>query len=90
MKGDYAGTLGIPDYWANDNEKENDKFAAEIIAVIFAFLCIQLFLAIIFTINTDPGGVPQDREFDLPDDMIGDSREGMTISGKSSETTSLG
>ena len=70
LKGDYEGTLGLSDYWANDDEKNNDKLVAEIIVVIFAFLVIQLFLAIIFTINTDPGGVPQDREFDLPDDDV--------------------
>jgi len=91
LKGDYEGTIGVPDYWANDSEKENDKFWCEIILVIFAFLVIQLFLAIILTINTDPGSVPQDREYDLPDDMIlGRNGRGGASSMGGSETTSIG
>ena len=86
MTGDYEGTLGIPDFWANEDERNNDKLIAQIIAVIFVFLVVQLFLAIVFTINTDPGGVPQDHEFDLPDELIGrtlQGRGGLDVDGKS-------
>jgi hypothetical protein len=38
--GDYESTIGLTDYWANNTEKEADRFVAEIILGIFAFLCI--------------------------------------------------
>ncbi len=58
LEGDFESSLGLPDYWANDTEKENDKKAALIILIIFIILITNLFLAILLTIFTDPGQIP--------------------------------
>lgn len=38
--------------------------------IIFIILITNLFLAILLTICTDPGQIPQDREFDHPEDDL--------------------
>jgi hypothetical protein len=57
--GDYESTLGIPDYWANQTEKENDKYWALIVLGIFCFCAFSLILSILLTIFTDPGSLNQ-------------------------------
>ena len=62
------GTLGIPDYWSNNADKENDRNWAQILLIIVAFCVFNLLFALILTICTSPGGIPQDTEWDMPDD----------------------
>jgi hypothetical protein len=38
--------------------------------------------------NTDPGRVPQDREYDLPDNMV--DKDAMMMSQRSSDSTTFG
>lgn len=64
--GDFAGTLGIQDYWANQAERDADKQAAIIYAAIFAFCAISLITAMLMTMFTDPGRIPSDMELDAP------------------------
>lgn len=58
MIGDFESTLGLPDYWANAKDQESDRYWAQIFLIIFIFLVVQLFLAVILTICTNPGNVP--------------------------------
>jgi hypothetical protein len=53
--GDFAGTIGVKDYWLLDAEKESDQYYASIYIGIFVFCVFQLFLAMSLTICTDPG-----------------------------------
>ena len=45
---------------------ESDKTKAIILTVIFVFCSINLFTAIILTITTSPGYIPEDTEWDMP------------------------
>jgi hypothetical protein len=67
--GDFYGTLGISDYWATAADKENDRYWAQVLACIVGFCVINLFFAIVLTISTNPGSIPIDREWDMPDEM---------------------
>lgn len=68
LNGDFT-TLGINDYWANDAERDADMETAFILAIIFGFCVLSLLTAILLTMCTDPGSVPQDKEFDAPDNQ---------------------
>lgn len=59
LKGDFESSLGIQDFWANDQDKESDKRDALIYLVVFLILFINLLSAIILTIVTPPGGIPK-------------------------------
>jgi hypothetical protein len=63
------GTLGIPDYWADSADKERDRYWAQILLIIVAFCVVNLLAALLLTICTSPGGIPQDTEWDMPDDQ---------------------
>jgi len=67
LLGDFEGTLGITEYWANDDDKEKDRFWTQIYLGVFIFCCLSLFIAIILTITTSPGHIPSDKEWDMPE-----------------------
>ena len=68
FNGDFT-TLGINDYWANEEERAADMNTAFILAIVFGFSVLSLLGAILLTMCTDPGRVPQDKEFDAPDNQ---------------------
>ena len=68
LNGDFT-TLGINDYWANDDEKAADMKTAFVLAIIFGFCVLSLLVAILLSMCTDPGRVPMDKEFDAPDNQ---------------------
>ena len=58
--------------WEDKKDMESDRTKAIILSVIFVFCSINLFAAIILTITTSPGYIPEDTEWDMPaesDDM---------------------
>jgi hypothetical protein len=69
LVGDFEETLGIKDYWANSDERDNDMFYARIYLCVFAYFVIMLFISIVLSIKTDPGRIPEDREWDLPENI---------------------
>lgn len=68
FKGDFESTIGIKDYWANNDDMENDRYYAQIYACIFVFCALNLFAAIVLTIFTHPGRIPEECEWDMIDD----------------------
>ena len=69
LYGDFEETLGIRDYWANSDERDNDMMWAKIYLCLFIYLVILLFISIVLSIKTNPGSIPEDREWDLPEDI---------------------
>jgi hypothetical protein len=45
---------------------EKDMANSKIYAVIFGFCSVNLLLSIILTINTSPGEIPEEIEWDMP------------------------
>ena len=70
ITGDFEHTLGIVDYWANSDERDQDMFIGRILCGIFVFCAFNLLVAIIYSIVTKPGQIPVDQEWDLPDNLI--------------------
>jgi len=66
--GDFYGTLGISDYWASEADKQNDRYWAQVLSCIIGFCIINLLPAIVLTICTNPGSIPIESEWDMPDD----------------------
>jgi len=64
--GDFYTTLGLADMWENEEQLEADRTVAKFLTVIFIFTSINLFVSIILTIMTGPGGIPRDSEWDMP------------------------
>lgn len=42
----------------------------KILAAVFCFCALMLLIAIIMTISTKPGTIPNDYEWDLPNDEV--------------------
>ena len=55
--------------WATREEMEDEMFRAKFLAVIFTFCCIVLVTSITLTIITNPGNIPEDREWDIQQDL---------------------
>jgi len=66
IKGDFS-SIGINDFWANSGERDNDKQLALIYLGVFCFCFINLISAILLTIFTNPGNIPQGTEWDIPE-----------------------
>ena len=66
INGDFYGILGIPNVWHNEEEKVNGVFNSKIYCCLFVFFSLNLLISIILTINTPPGSIPEDIEWDMP------------------------
>lgn len=58
--------------WEDQTQLETDRTIAKVLAVIFVFTSINLFVSIILTINTSPGHIPDDTEWDMPSEVSND------------------
>lgn len=65
--------MGIPEPWSNSLEKENISWGAKFHSVIFTALSILLVTSIIQTIRTNPGNIPDDKEWDMLTDSMAES-----------------
>jgi hypothetical protein len=52
--------------WGTQEEMEKDMRMGKIYAVIFGYCSVNLLLSIILTINTSPGEIPEETEWDMP------------------------
>ena len=52
----------------NKEELEENSTRAKFYAVLFAFTASQLIIAIVRTISTNPGNIPDHREWDMATD----------------------
>jgi hypothetical protein len=52
--------------WENEEQLEADRTVAKFLTAIFIFTAINLFVSIILTITTGPGGIPDETEWDMP------------------------
>ena len=69
IKGDFS-SVGINDFWANQSERDNDKQIALIYLGVFCFCFINLIAAILCTICTNPGNIPEGTEWDIPEQNL--------------------
>jgi len=70
LKEDFGSTLGLPEYWSSTQEREQDKYWAQVLLIIFIFCALNLFAALLLTIFTNPGNIPIDHEWDMPDEQF--------------------
>jgi hypothetical protein len=52
--------------WGSQEEMEADMAKGKWYAAIFAFTSVNLFVSLILTINTSPGQIPDETEWDMP------------------------
>jgi hypothetical protein len=53
--------------WQDEAEMQSDRRKAFIRLPFFLFCSVNLFTAIVLTIVTNPGYIPEDTEWDMPD-----------------------
>ena len=63
--GDYETLLGIANPWTTDEEKNSARIKGIILLSVFMICSIILIASIILTIKTNPGGIPDDKEWDM-------------------------
>ena len=54
--------------WTSVAEKEQSVLTAKILAGVFAFTSLSLLVNLVLTIATDPGHIPEDPEWDMPEE----------------------
>lgn len=84
LAGSFQRTLGIPDQWTNSVEKEQNYNNAVRYLCVFSFLGVMCASSIIQTIRTNPGNIPEDKEWDMLTDSMIESSEDDGESGFSS------
>jgi len=52
--------------WQDQTDMQSDRTKAIILAIVFVFCSINLFTAIVLTITTSPGYIPEHTEWDMP------------------------
>lgn len=73
LKGSYLKTLGIPEMWTNSLERDQAYQAATLLSVVFAIFAFMLAASIIQVIRTNPGNIPEDKEWDMLTDSLAES-----------------
>lgn len=60
--------IGFKAVWRdNEAQAKSDSWGACIYLVVFLWFSLNLLIAIIRTIGTSPGDIPEDREWDMDD-----------------------
>lgn len=52
--------------WESEESKERHAQRSKIYAIPFTIFSVNLLVSIILTINTPPGSIPEDIEWDMP------------------------
>jgi len=73
LAGNYDTLIGIPNFWSNDEERQQETIKATVLLGVFSFLAFMLALSIIQTIRTPPGSIPEDKEWDMQTDSMAES-----------------
>ena len=73
LKGSYLKTLGIPEMWTNSLERDQAYQEATLLSVVFAIFAFMLAASIIQVIRTNPGNIPEDKEWDMLTDSLAES-----------------
>ena len=59
--------------WSNTPERDRAYSLAVYYICIFAFLAVMLATSIVQTIRTNPGSIPEDKEWDMLTDSVAES-----------------
>jgi len=65
MTGTYEIRYGLPSPWPSDDDKSRYQHLALVHAVVFSFLAFVLGASIVRTILTNPGNIPEEKEWDM-------------------------
>lgn len=85
MAGNFDSFIGVPNLWKDSVEREAAHLKASVLLGIFCFLSLMLFISIVQTIRTSPGGIPEDKEWDMQSDSMNESSsdgEGLQFDAK--------
>lgn len=66
LKSDFYNTIGLSGMWESEQAMKEDAVRARWLACIFCFFAANLLVAIVRTIITNPGNIPEDIEWDMP------------------------
>jgi|LauGreDrversion4_2_1035121.scaffolds.fasta_scaffold90327_1 hypothetical protein len=75
----------MPDLWQNSLEREAQKNRALIQLIVFSLLAVMLGTSIIQTIRTNPGSIPEDKEWDMLTDSMAEEEESSNASSDDGE-----
>lgn len=68
IHGDFEKLLGISNPWTSVEEKQEARVKGIVLLSIFMALAFVTLSSIIMTIKTNPGGIPDDKEWDMHSD----------------------
>lgn len=66
--GNFDSFIGIPNLWKNSVERHSQFLKGVVLLAIFCVLAVLDLMSIIQTIRTPPGGIPENKEWDMQSD----------------------
>ena len=75
LKSDFYGTIGLSGMWDSEQAMKDDAVKAKWLTGFFCFSSFNLLIAIVRTIITNPGNIPEDIEWDMPNQEEEDGEE---------------
>ena len=68
LAGNFETFIGVPNLWKNTLERDAQFLKGVVLLAIFLILSILDLSAIIQTIRTPPGSIPENKEWDMQSD----------------------
>jgi len=65
IEGNFDTFIGIPNLWNNSYERDSAVLKGVVLLTIFSIMSLLLLISIVQTIRTPPGGIPEDKEWDM-------------------------
>jgi len=68
INGNFDTLVGIPNPWTNTVERNHAYYKGIVLLIVFSFVALLNLVSIVRTIRTPPGGIPEDKEWDMQSD----------------------
>lgn len=68
LYGNFDTLIGIPNPWTNTKERNHAYYKGVFLLIIFSIVALLNLISIVRTIRTPPGGIPEDKEWDMQSD----------------------
>ena len=65
--------MGVPDFWRTGEERTEAFLKGVVMLVVMSVLAFLLTVSIVRTVRTPPGGIPEEKEWDMQSDSQNES-----------------
>ena len=71
--GNFPSIVGVPNFWETGEERAEAFFKGVVMLVVISLLTVILMISIVRVVKTPPGGIPEEKEWDMQSDSQAES-----------------